>query len=86
MTTRRTLGRRQFLKTATQVAATVAVCNNLIPGTARAGMPEQAAETIPARTFGKTGLELPILGFGGGALPKIWANPLSTEDRVKLVR
>ena len=31
-------------------------------------------------------MKLPILGYGGAALPKSWANPLSHEDRVALVR
>jgi predicted aldo/keto reductase-like oxidoreductase len=31
-------------------------------------------------------LKLPILGYGGAALPKAWLNPLSYEDRVALVR
>jgi aryl-alcohol dehydrogenase-like predicted oxidoreductase len=29
---------------------------------------------------------MPILGYGGAALPKAWRNPLSHEDRVALVR
>ena len=41
---------------------------------------------VPTRPFGKTGWKLPILAYGGAALPKAWHNPLSTEDRVKLVR
>ncbi len=41
---------------------------------------------LATRPFGKTGRKLPILGYGGAALPKKWGNPLSTEDRVKLVR
>jgi len=44
------------------------------------------ADAIPTRVFGKTGVKLPILGYGGAALPKMWGNPLSLEDRVKLVR
>ena len=43
-------------------------------------------DTIPTRTFGKTSLKLPILGYGGAALPKAWLNPLSYEDRLALVR
>jgi len=41
---------------------------------------------MPIRTLGNTGLKLPILGYGGAALPKSWLNPLSYEDRVALVR
>jgi predicted aldo/keto reductase-like oxidoreductase len=44
------------------------------------------ADTMPTRAFGKAGVKLPILGYGGAALPKVWGNPLSIEDRVKLVR
>jgi predicted aldo/keto reductase-like oxidoreductase len=36
--------------------------------------------------LGKTGLKLPILGYGGAALPTAWLNPLSREERVGLVR
>ena len=41
---------------------------------------------ILRRSGGKTGVKLPILGYGSAALPKVWSNPLSTEDRIKLVR
>ncbi|MHC4432592.1 MAG: aldo/keto reductase [Planctomycetota bacterium] len=41
---------------------------------------------IGKRPLGRTGRELPILGFGGAALPKVWGNSLSTADRIKLVR
>jgi predicted aldo/keto reductase-like oxidoreductase len=86
MKTRRTLGRREFLKMATQVAATVAVCESMAPAAAQTETPGESASAIPTRTLGKTGLKLPILGYGGAALPKVWLNPLSREDRVALVR
>ena len=41
---------------------------------------------MPTRRFGKTGVTLPMLAYGGAALPRAWLNPLSTEDRVELVR
>ena len=41
---------------------------------------------LPTRTLGKTKVELPMLGYGGAALPKKWGNTLSDEGRVKLVR
>ncbi len=75
----RTVDRRRFLK------ATAAA----VVGTAAGGpaaIAAAAAKPIPERPFGKTGRTLPILGYGGAALPKEWANPLSVEDRVKLVR
>ena len=80
------LGRREFLAA------------GLMPIVAQGGGPgdgpaeihqattQPAAGTIPVRPFGKTGRTLPILGYGGAALPRAWYNPLSTEDRVKLVQ
>ena len=65
--------RREFLKTAA-VAAAAPV------------LPAFAAPALPVRVFGKTGLRLPVLGFGGAALPTAWHNPLSREKRVELVR
>ena len=47
--------------------------------------PAQPASGLPVRTLGKTGLKLPILGYGGAALPTKWGNPLSREDRVALL-
>ena len=86
MKTNAILGRREFLKMATQAAATVARCQGMTSATAEAETPGESVGTIPTRTLGKTGLELPILGYGGAALPKAWLNPLSREERVKLVR
>jgi predicted aldo/keto reductase-like oxidoreductase len=80
------LGRRDFIKKATQVAAV----STTLGGTASAKAPEQKtlklAETIPTRVLGKTGVKLPVLGYGGAALIKGAGNPLSWEDRVKLLR
>jgi len=79
------LARREFLKRAAHAAAVAGIA-----GAASAAAPKDKkltlADTIPARPFGKTGARLPILGYGGAALPKKWGNPLSLEDRVKLVR
>ncbi|NQT86359.1 aldo/keto reductase [bacterium] len=75
--------RRDFLKSAALAAA-------LPAGLAYAVAPTDKKLTlssaIPTRVLGKTGIELPTLGYGGAALPKAWHNPLSREDRVKLVR
>ena len=80
------LGRLKFLKTVAQVAAAGVVS----AGVVSAGSPNEkkidAADTIPTRMFGKTGVKLPILGYGGAGLVKVWGSPLSPEDRVKLVR
>lgn len=86
MTRENSLGRRAFLKQATRAAATVAICEGMTPADVRAETPGQSADTIPIRTLGKTGLRLPMLGYGGAGLPKVWLNPLSREDRVALVR
>lgn len=43
-------------------------------------------DALPTRKMGKTRVELPMLGYGGAALPNRWGNTLSDEDRVKLVR
>ncbi len=77
------LGRREFLKSTAAAAAISA-------GTAAAAVAKENAakrpSTIPTRVLGKTKAKLPILGYGGAALPRAWGSPLSTEDRVKLVR
>ncbi len=75
--------RRDFIKT-----GVAAVVGSAVAGAGVTGARETSpgAPKIATRKFGKTGLELPILGFGGAALPVRWGNPLSTEDRVKLVR
>jgi predicted aldo/keto reductase-like oxidoreductase len=63
--------RRTFLK---QAAATAVA--------GRAG----TTSALPVRALGNTGLKVPLLAYGGAALPKVWLNPLSREDRVALVR
>jgi len=80
------IGRREFLRRTAQTAAIGAMATSLasgaIPGEKRINLTDK----IPSRVLGKTGIELPILGYGGAAIPKKWGNTLSTEDRVKLVR
>jgi len=80
------LPRREFLKRAAQAAAAGVVSTGIASGAAPKDKQIDLADTIPARVLGKTGARLPILGYGGAALPKKWGNTLSTEDRVKLVR
>ena len=83
-------GRREFLAAglaAGMCAAPWRVAHSTAaPGDAPEIASQEAAGGIPSRSFGKTGRRLPILGYGGAALPRLWLNPLSTEDRVKLVR
>jgi predicted aldo/keto reductase-like oxidoreductase len=80
------LARREFLKRSAQAAAAVAVSTDIASGAVPRQKKIDLADMIPARVLGKTGVKLPILGFGGAGLPEIWGNPLSLEDRVKLVR
>ena len=86
MQTGGTFRRREFLKKTTQAAATVMVSAGMTSVAASAERGKDAADVIRSTTLGKTGLKLPILGYGGAALPKAWLNPLSHEDRVTLVR
>jgi len=85
------LDRREFMKRSVGAAAATAVAAagpdtenacEAAPGKKRITV----TSALPTRVLGKTKVELPILGYGGAALPKKWGNTLSTEDRVKLVR
>ena len=80
------LGRREFLKRATQAAAAGVISTGIASGAVPKEKKIDLADTIPTRVLGKTGVKLPILGYGGAGLVKIWGSPLSPEDRVKLVR
>lgn len=81
-----TLPRREFLKHAAHTAAAAAAGWSVTDTTAAAEAPARSAGPMPVRTLGRTGLKLPILGYGGAALPRVWLNPLSHEDRVALVQ
>ncbi len=80
------LGRREFLKRATQVATVAAVSTGAACGAVPKERKIDLADTIPTRVLGKTGVKLPVLGYGGAGLVTVWGCPLSREDRVKLVR
>jgi len=79
----RTVDRRGFLKKGVTAVVGSAAAGSVVSA---AGESPTDPEQIATRPFGKTGRKLPILGYGGAALPKVWGNPLSTENRVKLVR
>ena len=83
--TNQQVARREFLKRTSQAAAGAVLAGGAIQARSQEKSGGEAS-AIPVRTLGKTGLKLPILGYGGAALPKAWLNPLSHEDRVKLVR
>jgi predicted aldo/keto reductase-like oxidoreductase len=81
------MDRRDFMKKGVRATAAALV---LSTNTAHGAVPKDKriafTDAMPTRVLGKTNVELPILGYGGAALPKKWGNTLSTEDRVKLVR
>jgi predicted aldo/keto reductase-like oxidoreductase len=79
------IGRREFLKRTAQTAAIGTVAAGLAGGAIQKEKKIKLADGIPSRVLGKTGVELPILGYGGAALPKKWGNTLSSEERIKLV-
>ena len=84
------LDRRDFMRRGGRVTATAAAAALLGAKTVKGGVPDNKritfTDVLPTRKLGKTKVELPVLGYGGAALPKKWGNTLSTEDRVKLVR
>lgn len=83
------LDRREFVKKTGQATA-AAAATALGPSVVQAAVPDDkkttSTDALPARKLGKTGIELPMLGYGGAALPRKWGNTLSDGDRVRLVR
>jgi len=77
------LGRREFLK---QVAAAGMISTGIASGTVPKEKTIDLADAMPTRVLGNTKKKLPILGYGGAGLVKVWGSPISLEDRVKLVR
>jgi predicted aldo/keto reductase-like oxidoreductase len=80
------LGRREFLKRAAQAAAACVVSAGIASGAVPKEKKIPLTDTIPTRMLGKTGVKLPMLGLGGAALIKAAGNPLSVEDRIKMIR
>ncbi|MCA9048700.1 MAG: aldo/keto reductase [Planctomycetaceae bacterium] len=82
------LDRRRFIKEGAQgtaVAAATVLSAGVVPEDS-AKRKQNVAQVLPMCRLGRIKSELPMLGYGGAALPKKWGNSLSTEDRVKLVR
>ncbi len=79
----KTVDRRGFLKNSVAAAVATAAAGS---GLARAGDSSTDSSPIATQSSVETGPKRPILAYGGAALPTKWGNPLSTEDRVKLVR
>ena len=71
---------------ATAAAAATRAGHKHSPGSRSGRQEDRLHRRSAKRELGKTGVELPMLGYGGAALPKKWGNTLSDEDRVKLVR
>jgi len=80
------LGRREFLKRAAKTAVIGVAATNLAGGAVPNDKQIKLTDKIPSRVLGKTGAELPVLGYGGAALQKIAGNPLSVENRIKMIR
>jgi len=83
------LDRRDFMKKGAHATAAVVAAGlglNTVHGAVPPDKKITFTDVLPTRVLGRTKVELPILGYGGAALPKKWGNTLSTEDRVKLVR
>jgi len=80
------IGRREFLRRTAQAATIGAMAIHRAGGAAPGAKRIAPTAPMPSRVLGKTGVELPILGYGGAGIPRKWGNTLSTGDRVKLVR
>jgi aryl-alcohol dehydrogenase-like predicted oxidoreductase len=82
----RPLDRRNFL--AATVAAGIGGARSLVA--AEGGPVATPSRGLPVREFGKTGVRLPILGFGGSAMVEKWkasyGPQLPRDQRVAMVR
>lgn len=89
---RPTLDRRAFLTAGLGTVAAAGALARATPAVADAsGRSAEASGGLPVRTFGRTGLELPILGCGGAAMaeslaPVVNVPPLDFEAKVALIR
>lgn len=86
------MDRREFLKNSLQVAAGAALIGGGVGcGALRTGKRISLTGSIPARSLGKTGHRVPVLGYGGSAMVDKWSSGYnvklgSHEDRVAMVR
>ena len=67
------LDRRDFMKKSAQATAAVAATvlgTNAVQGAASDDKKITFTDALPTRKLGKTGGELPVLGYGGAALPR----------------
>lgn len=80
------LDRRDFLKKGPAAAVAAGAAASALSRAHGVVPPDKKitfTDVLPTRVLGRTKVELPILGYGGAALPKKWGNTLSS---VKLVR
>jgi predicted aldo/keto reductase-like oxidoreductase len=70
----------------TAAAAAAVLSTSMVHGSVPSDKKITFTESLPTRVLGKTKVKLPMLGYGGAALPKKWGNTLSDEGRVKVVR
>ncbi len=70
------MNRRYFFMSAAGAALSTAGCSSL----SRRKMP---AGSMPVRTLGKTGIEVPLLGFGSHLNAKLKANPKLRDRMIK---
>ena len=85
------MNRRDFLKTGIGVTAGAAVLGAAQVHAAPDGKKISLDGNIPTRRYGKTGHELPILGYGGAAIVDHWEELYSVklknyEERAKMIR
>ena len=79
-------GRREFLVRTAAAATAASVGAGGALDAAQGDRKISLTNNMPARVLGRTKVKLPILGFGGAALPKKWGNNLPRKERVALVR
>jgi len=78
------LNRRDLIKTG--LAATAAAVSGKVLGAEAASPMRYDPGVIPTRVLGKTGVELPMLAFGGVLLTSKWSGGRPFDDRVRLAR
>jgi predicted aldo/keto reductase-like oxidoreductase len=79
------LNRRELIKTGLAVTAGAAV-SGVVPRVEAAPKTRYASGVMPARVLGKTGVELPMLAFGGVLLTSNWSGGRPFAARVELAR
>jgi predicted aldo/keto reductase-like oxidoreductase len=79
------LNRRELIKTGLAVTVGAAV-SGAVPRAEAAAKTKYATGVIPTTVLGKTGVELPMLAFGGVLLTSKWSGGRPFDARVQLAR